>query len=107
MSVSCYKKISYQPVFSKEKGFSMCSEQKFLSFISAIAWWRLTAAGDECVFFLHPHVSGCLGKVQDVVGMWSPGCTLQIHKPALSCRPIRMALSVCYLLGLTAAVLGD
>lgn len=102
-------KQSVTSLFSQKRKDLACesSKQKFLSFISAIAWWRLTAAGDECVFLLHPLVSGCLGEVQGVVGMWSPGCTLQIHKPALSCRPIRMALSVCYLLGLAAAVLRD
>lgn len=32
-----------------------------------------------------PLESGCLGEVQGVVGMRSPSCTLQIHKPVLSC----------------------
>lgn len=66
--------------------------KRVVTFISAMVWCSLTAKGAESVihthiffyFYSHRLESGCLGKVQGNVGMWSPGCTLQIHKAALS-----------------------
>ena len=62
-------------------------------FYFSLAWWRYWQPWglNVLLFFyhffppVHPLESGCLAKVQGVVGVWSPSCTLQIHRPVLSC----------------------
>lgn len=79
-----------------------------------MTWWELTATGAEFVllcflllFFTHSPESGCWGEVRGVVRL----VEAQLHFAdtracAFMPRPIKMALSGCYLLGLTVQYRG-
>lgn len=58
--------------------------------------------------FFHPLENGCLSEVQGVVGMVEARLHFaDTQACAFMPRPIKMALSGCYLLGLAVAVQGD